>query len=74
MTDKTKKTLNDILDDYHLIESKIIENNGELDQNLEELLHLNTCELGDKLDGYENFIKYLDGQIDYLKKMQEERS
>ena len=37
MTDKIKKTLNDILDDYHLIESKIIENNGELDQNLEEL-------------------------------------
>ena len=70
MTDKTKKTLNDILDDYHLIESKIIENNGELDQNLEELLHLNACELGDKLDGYENFIKYLDGQIDYLKNME----
>ena len=71
MGDKnTKKTLNDILDEYHVIESRIIENDGELDENLEELLHINTFELGDKLDGYENFIKYLDGQIDYLKNME----
>jgi hypothetical protein len=70
MGEYSKKTLNDILDDYHLIESKIIENDGELDDDLETLLSLNTSELEMKLDGYEGFIKYLDGQINYLKEME----
>jgi len=70
MVKNNKKTLNDILDDYHLIESKIIENDGEIDGQLEELLNLNTSELSDKLDGYESFIKYLDSQINYLKEME----
>ena len=70
MSKNIKKTLNDILDDYHSIESKIIENDGELDDNLESLLNLNTSELEVKLDGYEGFVKYLDGQINYLKEME----
>ncbi len=70
MNKENKKSLNDILDDYHSIESRLIENDGELDDKLEELLKLNTLELGDKLDGYEGFIKYLNGQIAYLKTME----
>ena len=70
MSEQNKKTLNDILDDYHLIESKIIENDGELDDDLETMLSLNTSELEVKLDGYEGFVKYLDGQINYLKEME----
>jgi len=65
-----KKTLNSILEEYQKIEMKIIDNQGEVDNNLEDLLNLNECELKDKLDGYEGFIKYLDGQISYLKDME----
>ncbi len=65
-----KKTLNDILEDFQKIEMKIIENQGEINDTLENMLQLNDCELKEKLDGYEDFIKYLDGQIEYLKKME----
>jgi len=67
---KNKKTLNDILEDYQSIEMQIIDNQGEVNNNLEELLNLNNVELNDKLDGYEGFIKYLNGQISYLKEME----
>ena len=65
-----KKTLNDILDDYKLIEAKIIDNEGALDESVENLLNLNESDLKDKLDGYENFIRYLYGQVSYLKDME----
>ena len=65
-----KKTLNSILEEYQKIEMKIIDNQGEVDNNLEDLLNLNECKLKDKLDGYEGFVKYLQGQIEYLKNME----
>ena len=67
---KNTKTLNDILDDYQNIEMKIIENDGEIDNLIEDLLEINKSELEDKLDGYEGFIKYLEGQTSYLKEME----
>ena len=67
---KNKKTLNDILEDYQSIEMQIIDNQGEVNDKLEELLNLNNVELKEKLDGYEGFIKYLNGQISYLKEME----
>ena len=67
---KNTKTLNEILDDYQSIEMKIIENDGEVDIFIEDLLEINKSELEDKLDGYEGFIKYLEGQISYLKEME----
>ncbi len=68
--EENKKTLNQILDDYHNIEAKIIENEGEIDTSIEDLLNINKAELENKLDGYEGFVKYLDGQINYLKNME----
>ncbi len=67
---KNTKTLNEILDDYQNIEMKIIENDGEVDNFIEDSLEINKSELEDKLDGYEGFIKYLEGQISYLKEME----
>ena len=67
---KNTKTLNEILDDYQSIEMKIIENDGEIDNLIEDSLEINKSELEDKLDGYEGFIKYLEGQISYLKEME----
>ena len=67
---KNTKTLNDILDDYQNIEMKIIENDGEIDSLIEDSLEINKSELEDKLDGYEGFIKYLEGQTSYLKEME----
>ena len=64
------KTLNEILDDYQNIEMKIIENDGEIDSFIEDSLEINKSELEDKLDGYEGFIKYLEGQVSYLKEME----
>ena len=65
-----KKTLHDIIGDYQNIESRIIENDGELDSSLEELLKLNNVELKDKLDGYEKFTRYLMNQVEFLKDME----
>ena len=67
---KNTKTLNEILNDYQSIEMKIINNEGEIDENIEDLLDINESELRDKLDGYEGFVKYLDGQVSYLKEME----
>ena len=67
---KNTKTLNEILDDYQNIEMKIIENEGEVDNLIEDSLEINKSELEDKLDGYEGFVKYLEGQISYLKEME----
>jgi len=67
---ENKKTLHDIINDYQNIESKIIENDGELDLSLEELLELNNSELKDKLDGYEKFTRYLINQVEFLKDME----
>ena len=70
LTMPIKKTLNEILEDYQSIELKLLENEGVLDENIEELLNINELELKDKLDGYENFIKYLKNQAEYLKEME----
>ena len=67
---KNTKTLNQILDDYQSIEMKIIDNDGEIDNLIEDLLEINESELKDKLDGYEGFVKYLEGQVSYLKEME----
>ena len=69
--DKKNKSLQDIITNYQDIEMKLIESNGEISEGLEELLSINESELGEKLDGYEKFTRYLKGQIDYLKKMEE---
>ena len=49
---------------------KIIDNDGEIDNLIEDLLEINESELKDKLDGYEGFVKYLEGQVSYLKEME----
>ena len=64
------KTLNRILEDYQSIEIKIIDNEGEVNEDIEQLLNINETEIKDKLDGYEGFVKYLQGQIEYLKNME----
>lgn len=65
-----KKSLNDILNDYQILENELISSNGEIDDNLENKLNLHEKELGDKLDGYEHFVRYLKGKIEYLKSME----
>ena len=68
---KNNKTLQNILNKYQEIEMKLIEANGEVDDKLSELLVLNEMELSGKLDGYEKFVRYLKGQIAYLKEMED---
>ena len=74
MVDKNKRTLNQILEDYQKIENDLINNNGELTEELESVLNVNESELGDKLNGYEHFVRYLKSKIDYLKSMEEHYS
>ena len=64
------KTLHDILKTYQEIEMKIIDSDGELNEQIESLLDLNSAELSSKLDGYEKFSRYLKGQVEYLKDME----
>ena len=74
MDDGTKKSLNDILEDYQKIENELINNNGEITEDLENILNINGAELGNKLNGYEHFVRYLKTKIDYLKSMEEHYS
>ena len=69
-----KKTLNDILEDYQKIENELINNDGAISQELESILDVHQAELGQKLDGYEHFVRYLKTKIDYLKTMEEHYS
>ena len=65
-----KRSLHNIINDYQNLESKIIENNGEISDDLEQLLTDNNEDLKSKLDNYEKFIRYLNNQAEYLKNME----
>jgi hypothetical protein len=70
MGNENKKSLNDILNEYQIIENELISSDGEISEELENKLNLHKKELGDKLDGYEHFVRYLKGKIEYLKNME----
>ena len=70
MDKENKKSLNDILNEYQIIENELISSDGEISEELENKLNLHEKELGDKLDGYEHFVRYLKGKIEYLKNME----
>ena len=70
MENQKKKSLNDILEDYQKLENELINNDGELSEELEKKLNLHEKELGDKLDGYEHFVRYLKSKVEYLKNME----
>ena len=71
MSDQNKKSLNDILEEYQKIENELINNDGEMSDELEKKLNIHEVELGDKLNGYEHFVRYLKSKIEYLKNMEE---
>ena len=52
MNDEIKRSLNDILEDYQKIENELINNNGEMTEELEAILNVNETELENKLNGY----------------------
>lgn len=66
-----KKTLADILNEFHAIEEMIIEADGCLTDEITALLDGNEAALSDKLDKYADAIAYLNGQIKYLKSQEE---
>ena len=67
---KKKKTLNEIISEYHRIEASILDNEGVVDNELESILEINNIEIGEKLNGYEKFTRYLKNQVQYLKDME----
>ena len=67
MDNQRKKSLNDILEEYQKIENELINSNGEISSDLEQKLDLHELELGEKLNGYEHFVRYLKSKIEYLK-------
>ena len=67
----SKLTLNDIIKKFQNIELKLIDDDGELSDDIEKMIVENDSKLSDKLDGYENFSRYLRSQIDYLKSVEE---
>lgn len=64
------KSLNLLIAEYQEIEHKIIESDGEVDSDLENLLNSNSENLDHKFNNYEKFIRYLHGQSDHLKNME----
>ena len=67
----SNNSLNDILSNYQSLELELIENGGELTEDLEKKIYINSDELSDKMDGYEKFIRYLKNQSEYLQKMEQ---
>ena len=71
---KDKKTLNMIIEGYQKIEMQLLNSDGELTEDIENMLNINDSELGDKLNGYEKFIRYLKSQVSYLNEMEKHYS
>ncbi len=71
MENEKKQTLNDIIMEFVEIEQILIENGGELTNEVEDRLDQNAFDLDTKLDRYEGFIRYLKGQAEYLKKQEQ---
>ena len=67
---KNKKSLNEILESYQSIEMMLVDNEGVINKDIEKLLDINETDLKSKLDSYQGFSKYLEGQISYLKVME----
>ena len=61
-----KQTLNDIIRKFQDLENLIMEAEGEITDELENILLQNDEDLSNKLDGYEKFSRYLKGQVEYL--------
>ena len=51
-----KRSLHEIINDYQNLEKKIIDNNGEISDDLEQLLSDNNEDLKNKLDNYHPFL------------------
>lgn len=60
-------TLNELISNFHKIEDEIIENGGEVTDELLNEYDLSKFDLNEKLDNYESFKRYLKSQIDHLK-------
>ena len=65
-------SLNQIIENFQNIEIKLIESDGEISEDTENLIINNEEELSSKLDGYEKFARYLKGQVEYLKSIEEQ--
>jgi hypothetical protein len=62
-----RETLNEIMTEYIMLENEIIDMGGEITEEMEERLSDSEDKLDDKLDNYENFIRHLKWQTEYLK-------
>tara|TARA_Y100000996_G_scaffold277853_1_gene219061 strand:- start:1220 stop:1738 length:519 start_codon:yes stop_codon:yes gene_type:complete len=67
-------TLNDIIKKFQEIESMLLEADGEISEEIENQLVENENNLSSKLDGYQKFSIYLNGQSEYLKSVEEQYS
>ena len=66
------RTLNDIIKKFQEIESMLLEADGEISDDIESQLIENESNLSSKLDGYQKFSTYLNGQVEYLKSVEEQ--
>ena len=60
-------TINELIDLYREVEDRIIEQQGEVDDIIEEELVSLHGSIADKLDACQGYIKYAEGQADWLK-------
>ena len=66
------RTLNDIIKKFQEIENMLLESDGEISDEIEGQLIENENNLSSKLDGYQKFSTYLNGQVEYLKSVEEQ--
>jgi len=68
------ETLNELMSQYIMLENEIIDNGGELTEEMENKLADAESNFETKLDNYERFIRHLKGQINYLKEQEKHYS
>ena len=64
------KSLNALIVEYQKMEAQIIENDGVVDEEMEKMISENSTDIENKFNNYERFTRYLNGQIEHLKKME----
>ena len=70
--EQRKKTLNEIMADYHDLEEMLIDSEGEITKPIEAFMDWCRDNFETKMDGYADFISYLKGQIEYHKNIEKQ--
>jgi len=66
------KSIISIVKDFNALDELLIENEGELNETLEQWMKINESNLAEKVDNYKFYTDHLDSRVEYFKKIKEQ--